>query len=58
MLDGEDHECEKYDKMLKKAAEVTVKYNFVLGLCMGLIYAFMIWTYALGFFYGAKLISD
>jgi ATP-binding cassette subfamily B (MDR/TAP) protein 1 len=35
-----------------------VKFSLFSGLALGTIFGFMIWTYALGFYYGAKLISD
>ncbi|CAD8160850.1 unnamed protein product [Paramecium pentaurelia] len=58
MLDGEDFECEKYSRQLIVAANTNVKYSLLSGMALGSIFAFMIWTYALGFYYGAKLISD
>jgi hypothetical protein len=35
---------------------VNVKYSLITGMATGSIFAVMIWTYALGFYYGAKLI--
>ncbi|CAD8062399.1 unnamed protein product [Paramecium primaurelia] len=58
MLYGEDFECEKYSRQLIVAANTTVKYSLFSGMALGSIFTFMIWTYALGFYYGAKLISD
>ncbi|CAD8071446.1 unnamed protein product [Paramecium primaurelia] len=58
MLDGEDFECEKYSRQLVVAARTNVKFSLFSGMALGSIFAFMIWTYALGFYYGSKLISD
>lgn len=58
MLDGEDFECVKYTNCLQRAAAMTLKYNFGVGLTLGMIWAVMLWSYALGFWYGAKLIAD
>lgn len=43
---------------MKVAADVNVKFSLFSGMALGSIFAFMIWTYALGFYYGAKLVSD
>ncbi|KAM3147561.1 hypothetical protein pb186bvf_000368 [Paramecium bursaria] len=58
MLDGEDHEHVNYSRCLVKAAQTSIKYNFGIGLSFGLVFGAMIWSYALGFWYGAKLISE
>lgn len=58
MLDGEDFECDKYSRQLVVAANTNIKFSLFSGMALGSIFAFMIWTYALGFYYGAKLISD
>lgn len=58
MLDGEDFECVKYSRCLKDAAEVTIKLNLGVGLSLGLLWAVILWSYSLGFWYGAKLIGD
>lgn len=58
MLDGEDFECLKYTKCLKEAAATTIKYNAGVGLSLGLLWGACLWAYALGFWYGAKLIAD
>lgn len=33
-------------------------YDLGIGIAIGLIYAASLWSYALGFWYGAKLIAD
>lgn len=43
---------------MNHAAKVTIKFSFFNGLAFGFIFGAMIWTYALGFWYGAKLISE
>lgn len=58
MLDGEDFEVHKYITTLKNATDTTIRYSFGVGLSFGFLSASMLWTYALGFWYGAKLISD
>ncbi|CAK64833.1 unnamed protein product (macronuclear) [Paramecium tetraurelia] len=58
MLDGEDFEVEKYKKHLLQATATTISYQFGVGLAFGFLWAAMLWAYALGFWYGAKLISD
>lgn len=58
MLDGENYECERYYDLLIKAARITVEYSLYQGLCTGLIFGCLIWTYALGFYYGSKLIAS
>ena len=58
MLDGEDFECLKYSEHLHKAAVTTIKFGTLLGFTMGLVWCVMILSYALGFWYGSKLISD
>lgn len=58
MLDGEEFECIKYSKCLVNAADITIKYNLGIGLSLGLLWGAMLWAYALGFWYGAKLISE
>jgi ATP-binding cassette subfamily B (MDR/TAP) protein 1 len=58
MLDGEDFECVKYGKHLEEAAKVTIKYGAFTGFAMGLVFCVMMLSYALGFWYGSKLISD
>ncbi|CAD8161006.1 unnamed protein product [Paramecium pentaurelia] len=58
MLDGEDYEHQKYYQLLQSAANKTTKYDFGVGIAIGLIWAASLWSYALGFWYGAKLIAD
>lgn len=58
MLDGEDFEYEKYSGCLIKAAKTTIKFNVGVGISLGLLWASSLWSYAFGFWYGAKLISD
>ncbi|CAD8124583.1 unnamed protein product [Paramecium sonneborni] len=58
MLDGEDFEVEKYKKYLLQATATTISYQFGVGIAFGFLWAAMLWAYALGFWYGAKLISD
>lgn len=58
MLDGEEFECVNYSKCLIEAAKISLKYNFGVGIGLGLLFGCMIWSYALGFWYGAKLIAD
>lgn len=58
MLDGEDYEHQKYYQLLQNAANKTTKYDFGVGIAIGLIWAASLWSYALGFWYGAKLIAD
>ena len=58
ILDGEEFEYKKYSECLVKAAKIAIKFNFGIGTAFGLIFGGMIWSYALGFWYGAKLIAD
>ncbi|CAD8176907.1 unnamed protein product [Paramecium pentaurelia] len=58
MLDGEDFEVEKYKTHLLQATATTISYQFGVGIAFGFLWAAMLWAYALGFWYGAKLISD
>ncbi|CAD8092756.1 unnamed protein product [Paramecium primaurelia] len=58
MLDGEDYEHQKYYHLLEGAAHKTMKYDLGVGLAIGLLWAASLWSYALGFWYGAKLIAD
>lgn len=58
MLDGEDFTCNKYGSLLLEAAKTSMKYSGFQGLAFGFVWAVMIWSYSLGFWYGAKLISD
>lgn len=58
MLDGEDHEITNYKNILDKASNTAIKYQLGLGASVGLLWSSMLWAYSLGFWYGAKLISD
>lgn len=58
MLDGEDFECERYASRLAVAAKTTIKFNVGIGLSLGLLWGVCLWAYALGFWYGAKLINE
>jgi ATP-binding cassette subfamily B (MDR/TAP) protein 1 len=58
MLDGEDYEHKKYFSLLQDAANKTMKYDLGVGIAIGLLWAASLWSYALGFWYGAKLIAD
>lgn len=35
-----------------------MKYDLGVGMAIGLLWASSLWSYALGFWYGAKLIAD
>lgn len=58
MLDGEDYEHQKYFHLLEGAAQRSMKYDLGVGMAIGLLWASSLWSYALGFWYGAKLIAD
>ncbi|CAD8206584.1 unnamed protein product [Paramecium octaurelia] len=58
MLDGEDFEVEKYKNNLLQATATTIRYQFGVSIAFGFLWASFLWAYSLGFWYGAKLISD
>lgn len=58
MLDGEDFEVENYSRWLEDAAAISIRYGAVSGFGFGLVWGIMILSYALGFWYGSKLIAD
>jgi ATP-binding cassette subfamily B (MDR/TAP) protein 1 len=57
-LNGEIHEVDIYSKSLTYAKKVAINYGLLLGASFGLIYFVMNADYALGFYYGSKLIED
>lgn len=57
-LNGENHEVDIYSKSLIEAKKIAVKFGLLLGISFGLIYFVMNADYALGFYYGSKLIED
>lgn len=58
MLNGEDYEVEKYSTALQLATSTIIKSQILSGFAFGLIWASFLWSYALGYWYGAKLITD
>ena len=58
MLDGEDFECSNYKVKLLEAATKSIKFGWISAFALGLVWFVMLSSYALGFWYGAKLISD
>ncbi|CAD8210772.1 unnamed protein product [Paramecium pentaurelia] len=58
MFDGEDLEVSKYKQSLNHAIKMKIRYSLGVALAFGFLQAAMVWAYALGFWYGAKLISD
>ncbi|XP_033762430.1 ATP-dependent translocase ABCB1-like isoform X2 [Pecten maximus] len=55
---GQKKEFVRYDKNLEHAKAIGVKKSLTSGLSMGLIWFIMMGSYALGFWYGAKLVRE
>ncbi len=56
-LRGEDFEVSKYEKKVFEAMNKSVKFTFFVGVAQGLVYFAIFCNYALGFWFGAKLIA-
>ena len=50
--------CTRYNENLKDAKSLGVKKGFTTGLSMGFVWLVIFLSYALGFWYGAKLTRD
>lgn len=55
---GQKKEFKRYDKNLEHAKAIGVRKSITSGLSMGLIWFIMMGSYALGFWYGAKLVRE
>ncbi|XP_060086046.1 ATP-dependent translocase ABCB1-like [Ylistrum balloti] len=55
---GQKKEFVRYDKNLEHAKKIGIKKSITSGLSMGIIWFIMMGSYALGFWYGAKLVRD
>lgn len=58
MLNGEDYTCDRYTKLIGSSSSIAIKFSLKQGLAFGLVYGIMFWFYAIGFWYGSKLISE
>jgi ATP-binding cassette subfamily B (MDR/TAP) protein 1 len=57
-LRGEDFEAKKYSTHIYDAMIQSFKFTTGVGFAQGMVYFAMFCNYALGFWYGAKLIED
>ena len=57
-LSGQEKELDRYHVALDKHKKTTTKFAIFSGLAMGLVWFSLFGMYALGFWYGAKLIHD
>jgi len=55
---GQEKEIERYEKHLDKARECGTKKSFADGLSRGITFLLLYSIYALGFWYGTKLVRD
>ncbi|XP_021367207.1 multidrug resistance protein 1-like isoform X1 [Mizuhopecten yessoensis] len=55
---GQRKEFIRYDKNLEHAKQIGIKKGVTSGLSMGAIWFIMMCSYALGFWYGAKLVRE
>ncbi|XP_041365768.1 ATP-dependent translocase ABCB1-like isoform X2 [Gigantopelta aegis] len=55
---GQSKEIERYTENLKDAKSYGIKKGFSTGLSMGFVWLIIFCSYALGFWYGAKLTRD
>ena len=58
MLDGENYECERFEKKLNKNKRINLRHGIKNKLAFAVFFFFILVNYTLGFWYGAKLISD
>lgn len=57
-LGGIEREVNRYKDTLLVAKKQVIKFGFFSGIALGLIFFAMMATYALGFWFGSKLIED
>lgn len=57
-LNGEDYEAANFEFKLGKTVAKSFKYAIYAGLGMGSVAFCMLSCYALGFWYGSKLVHD
>ncbi|XP_063421437.1 ATP-dependent translocase ABCB1-like isoform X2 [Mytilus trossulus] len=55
---GQQKECQRYNSHLQNAKDVGIKKGYTNGFSVGLVYVVMFGAYALGFWYGAKLVRE
>ncbi|KAL4222180.1 ABC transporter B member 11 [Mactra antiquata] len=55
---GQSKECKRYDSNLVEARDQGVKKAFINGTTMGIVWLVIFGSYALGFWYGAKLARE
>ena len=58
MLDGEKYETDRYEKKLVKDEEKNIQHGIKNKLSFAVFFFFLLINYTLGFWYGAKIISD
>jgi len=57
-LNGEELELENYSKNLDSVRRVSVKYGIIAGISMAFIFFVLYTSYAVGLWYGSKLVED
>ncbi|XP_052095836.1 ATP-dependent translocase ABCB1-like isoform X5 [Mytilus californianus] len=55
---GQKKECQRYNSHLQNAKDVGIRKGYTNGFSVGLVYVVMFGAYALGFWYGAKLVRE
>jgi ATP-binding cassette subfamily B (MDR/TAP) protein 1 len=58
MLAGETHEIDRYDRFLSQERDVNWGYGWKGALAFTFFFFCIIANYALGFWYGTKLVAD
>lgn len=55
---GQNKECERYNNNLFKARDLGIRKSLINGAAMGIVWLIIFGTYALGFWYGGKLVQE
>ncbi|KAK3589575.1 hypothetical protein CHS0354_043029 [Potamilus streckersoni] len=55
---GQEKECRRYNANLIEARDFGIKKGFINGVAVGIVWLVIFCAYALGFWYGAKLIRE